>query len=54
MFSSNATEIFYRIYDIPMIKNRTEKEIEAYSVIKKYINKEITFSDDEIRKKILT
>ena len=54
MFSSNATEIFDRIYDIPMIKNRTDKEIEAYSVIKKYINKEITFSDDEIRKKILT
>ena len=49
MFSSNATEIFDRIYDIPMIKNRTDKEIEAYSVIKKYINKEITFSDDEIR-----
>ncbi len=53
MFSSNATEIFDRIYDIPMIKNRTDKEIEAYSVIKKYINKEIDLSDEEAKKKIL-
>ncbi|MGL4647552.1 MAG: ribonucleotide-diphosphate reductase subunit beta [Mycoplasmoidaceae bacterium] len=53
MFSSNATEIFDRIYEIPMIKNRTDKEIEAYTVVKQFINGEIKLTDDQAKKKIL-
>lgn len=54
MFSSNATEIFDKIYDLPKIKHRTDKEIAAYSEIKDYLNGIKSFSDDELRKKILT
>ncbi len=54
MFSANATEIFDRIYDIPQIKHRTDKEIAAYSEIKSWMNGEITLTDEQAKEKILT
>lgn len=53
MFPSNATEIFDRIYSIPQIKHRTDKEIEAYSVIKQFIEGKIQLDDEEAKKRIL-
>lgn len=53
MFSSNATEIFDRIYDIPQIKHRTDKEIEAYSIIKQVIEGKITLTEEETKKQII-
>lgn len=53
MFPSNSTEIFDRIYKIPEIKKRTSKEIQAYSVIKQYIEGSIKLTDEEAKKKIL-
>ncbi|MEG2974152.1 MAG: ribonucleotide-diphosphate reductase subunit beta, partial [Malacoplasma sp.] len=53
MFSSNATEIFDRIYEIPQIKHRTDKEIEAYSVIKNIIENKIDISLEEKKKHVL-
>lgn len=38
VFSSDATEIFDRIYKIDQIKHRTDKEIEIYSLMKEYLN----------------
>lgn len=54
MFSSNATEIFDRIYDIPQIKHRTDSEIEAYSIIKQVLNGQLEISDEEKKKHILS
>lgn len=54
MFSANATEIFDKIYDLPKIKHRTDKEIQAYSDIKDYLNGIKSYNDEELRKKILT
>lgn len=53
MFSSNSTEIFDRIYEIPQIKNRTDKEIEAYSMIKKIIENKIDISLEDKKKHLL-
>lgn len=53
MFSSNATDIFDRIYEIPQIKNRTDKEIEAYSIIKQIIENKIDLSLEEKKKHLL-
>lgn len=53
MFPSNATEIFDRIYSIPQIKHRTDKEIEAYSIIKQFIEGKIQLDDEEAKKRIL-
>lgn len=38
VFSSDATEIFDRIYKIDEIKHRTDKEIDAYDLVKEFIN----------------
>ncbi len=53
MFSSNATEVFDRIYKIPQIKHRTDKEIEAYSKIKMYLDGSLQLEDEEAKKEIL-
>ena len=53
MFPSNATEIFDRIYKIPQIKNRTDKEIEAYSLIQAYVEGKVKLSNEEFKKKVL-
>lgn len=53
MFSANATEIFDRIYDIPQIKHRTDKEIAAYSEIKAWLDGRIQLTDEEARERIL-
>lgn len=54
VFSSDATEIFDRIYKIDQIKHRTDKEIEAYSLMKEYLNGlHPEWSELETRKNIL-
>lgn len=53
MFPSNSTEIFDKIYSIPQIKHRTDKEIEAYSIIKQFIEGKIQLDDEEAKKRIL-
>lgn len=53
MFSSNSTEIFDRIYKIPQIKNRTNKEIEAYSIIKQIIENKLDISLEDKKKHLL-
>lgn len=55
MFSSDATSIFDKIYMIDEIKHRTDKEINEYSLLKKYINGyHNDWSDEETKKHILT
>ncbi|MDE6289810.1 MAG: ribonucleotide-diphosphate reductase subunit beta [Ureaplasma sp.] len=55
MFSSNAEEIFDKIYSNEMIKHRTDKEISAYTELKEYLNGEHQDWDDETKcKKVLT
>lgn len=54
MFSSNAEEIFDKIYSNEMIKHRTDKEITAYTELKEYLNgKHEDWDDDTKRKKVL-
>ena len=54
MFSSNATEIFDRIYNLPKIKHRTDKEIAAYSKLKSHLNGHQEIQDiEELKKEIL-
>lgn len=55
MFSSDATNIFDRIYKINEIKHRTDKEITSYTRVREYIEgKHPEWSTDEIKKHILT
>lgn len=54
VFSSDATEIFDRIYKIDEIKHRTDKEIEIYSLMKEYLSGEhVDWSEETVRKNIL-
>ncbi len=54
VFSSDATEIFDRIYKIDEIKHRTDKEIEIYSLMKEYLSGEhVDWSEEIVRKNIL-
>lgn len=53
MFSSDASDVFDRVYKIEEIKNRINREIEAYTKVKHYLNKEIKLSDREVRESIL-
>ncbi len=53
MFSSDATEIFDRIYLNEHIKHRTDREIAAYDEIKKYLNGVMEVDHEGIEKKIL-
>lgn len=54
VFSSDATEIFDRIYKIDEIKHRTDKEIEIYSLMKEYLSGEhVDWSEETMRKNIL-
>ncbi len=53
MFSANATEIFDRIYEIPQIKHRTDKEIAAYSEIKAWLDGRLELSDEQAKERIL-
>lgn len=54
MFSSNATDIFDRIYSIDQIKHRTDKEIDVYDEVKEMLNNGDLKPTDENKKKILT
>ena len=55
MFSSDASEIFDRIYLIEEIKHRTDKEISEYTLLKEYINGyHLEWSNETIKKNILT
>lgn len=54
VFSSDATEVFDRIYKIDEIKHRTDKEIEIYSLLKEYLNGDHPeWTEDQTRKNIL-
>ncbi|MGL5630351.1 MAG: ribonucleotide-diphosphate reductase subunit beta [Mycoplasmoidaceae bacterium] len=53
MFSSNATEIFDRIYKIEKIKTRTDLEIESYSILKEYLKGNLELEEEELKKQIL-
>lgn len=54
MFSSNATEIFDQIYMIDEIKHRTDKEIDAYTRMKEYLQgQHKDWTEDETKKNIL-
>lgn len=53
MFSSDATNVFDRIYNIPQIKKRTDKEIDAYDYVKNWLDGRISIEEDELKKHIL-
>ena len=53
MFASDATEIFDRVYNIEEIKNRINKEIDAYDEIEELMNSKKLVENDENKKKIL-
>lgn len=54
VFSSDATEIFDRIYKIDEIKHRTDKEIDAYDLVKEFINgHHPEWTEEEAKKHIL-
>ncbi len=52
MFSSSATDVFNRIYEIDAIKKRVNSEIDAYDRVK-YLLKKDLLTDSEENKKIL-
>lgn len=54
MFSSNAEEIFDQIYENKFIKHRTDKEINAYTEVKQYLQEQKDWSEQEAKEKILT
>lgn len=54
MFPSNATDIFDRVYKIPEIKKRIDKEIDAYDEIYELLKADKIEETDENKKKILT
>lgn len=54
MFSSQATDIFDRIYTNDNIKHRTDKEIDGYSEVRQYIEGKRDWSEEEAKKRILT
>ncbi len=53
MFASNATEIFDRVYQVEEIKNRINKEIDAYDEIEYLMNTKQLEENDENKMKIL-
>lgn len=54
VFSSDATEVFDRIYKIDQIKHRTDKEIYYYSLLKEYLNGlHDDWTDEEKKQNIL-
>ena len=53
MFSSDATDVFDRIYKIKEIKHRTDKEIDAYDEMRELIKKDAVVNNEENKKKIL-
>lgn len=54
VFSANATDIFDRIYKIDEIKHRTDKEIDAYNLVKEFINGgHPEWTQEDARKQIL-
>ncbi|MDE5617529.1 MAG: ribonucleotide-diphosphate reductase subunit beta [Ureaplasma sp.] len=54
MFSSNASEIFDQIYMIDEIKHRTDKEIDAYTKMKEYLQgQHKEWTEEETKKNIL-
>lgn len=54
VFSSNATDIFDRIYKIDEIKHRTDKEIDAYNLVKEFINgNHPEWTQEDAKKQIL-
>ena len=55
MFSSDATNIFDRIYKIDEIKHRTDKEITSYTRVREYIEgKHPEWTEEETKKNIIT
>ncbi len=53
MFPSNATDIFDRVYNIPEIKKRIDKEIDAYDEMNELLKNDVLEENDENKKKIL-
>ncbi len=53
MFASNASEIFDRVYQVEEIKNRINKEIDAYDEIEYLMNTKNLEENDENKMKIL-
>ncbi|GAA5414796.1 ribonucleotide-diphosphate reductase subunit beta [Ureaplasma ceti] len=54
MFSSDASNIFDRIYKIDEIKHRTDKEIAEYTLLREYIEgKHPEWTEEETKKNIL-
>lgn len=53
MFAADATNIFDRVYNIEEIKNRINKEIDAYDEIKAMLNHGKIENNDENKQKIL-
>ena len=54
MFSSDATDVFNRIYELDAIKNRVSSEIEAYGKVKDLLKKDLLTDTEENRKTILS
>lgn len=54
LFPSNASEIFDRVYKVDEIKNRINKEIDAYDSVKELLNQNKLEENEENKKKILT
>jgi ribonucleoside-diphosphate reductase beta chain len=54
MFSSDATDVFNRIYELDAIKNRVSAEIEAYGKVKDLLKKDLLTDTEENRKTILS
>ncbi len=53
MFSSNASDVFDRVYSIPEIKKRIDKEIDAYDEMDELITSRNLIENDENKQKIL-
>lgn len=54
LFPSNASEIFDRVYKIDEIKNRINKEIDAYDEVEELLNKNELIETEENKRKILS
>ena len=54
MFSSDATDVFNRIYELDAIKNRVSAEIEAYDKVKYLLKKDLLTDTEENKKTILS
>ena len=53
MFSADATNVFDRIYQIPQIKKRTDKEIAAYDFVKGWLDGRLVLPLEELKKHIV-